>query len=188
MTGVQTCALPFLTGEQDWNAPLPAHLGDIGFDYHYIMAATADRVPCVFIEDGRVVDHDPSAPIEVSYKKPFEGEPTGHDNPELLTNLRSSHGHDMAIVNGIGRIGYMKGGGRALWKDENIADSITAHAVNFIKDAAAGGEPFFLYFCTNDVHVPRWPHERFRGKSTMGLRGDAIAQFERKNYKNLQNL
>ena len=113
-----------VTGEQDWNAPLPAHLGDIGFDYHYIMAATADRVPCVFIEDGRVVDHDPSAPIEVSYKKPFEGEPTGHDNPELLTNLRSSHGHDMAIVNGIGRIGYMKGGGRALWKDENRSEEL----------------------------------------------------------------
>ena len=31
-------------GEQDWNAQLPMHLGDIGFDYHYLMAATADRV------------------------------------------------------------------------------------------------------------------------------------------------
>lgn len=166
------------TGEQDWNAPLPAHLGDIGFDYHYIMAATADRVPCVYVENGKVSGYDPTAPIEVSYKKPFAGEPTGHDNPELLTNLRSSHGHDMAIVNGIGRIGYMKGGGSALWKDENIADSITDHAVDFITDAAASGEPFFLYFCTNDVHVPRWPHERFRGKSGMGLRGDAIVQFD----------
>ena len=26
----------------DWNAPLPASLADLGFDYHYIMAATAD--------------------------------------------------------------------------------------------------------------------------------------------------
>lgn len=41
-------------GEQDWNAPLPAALGDLGFDYSYIMAATADRVPCVFIENGRL--------------------------------------------------------------------------------------------------------------------------------------
>ena len=82
----------------------------------------------------------------------------------------------MSIVNGIGRIGYMKGGGKALWKDENIADSIVDRAVKFIDNHA--NEPFFLYLCTNDVHVPRYPHERFRGKSPMGLRGEAILQFD----------
>ena len=165
-------------GEQDWNAPLPSGLGDIGFDYSYIMAATGDRVPCVFIENGQVVDWDPSAPIEVSYKTPFEGEPLAKDHPEMLYNLKFTPGlgHDKTIVNGIGRIGYMKGGGRALWKDENIADSITVHAVRFIENHK--DEPFFMYLATNDVHVPRFPHERFRGKSGMGLRGDAIVEFD----------
>ena len=181
--GYSTCAigkwhlgLGAETGKQDWNAPLPAVLADIGFDHHYIMAATADRVPCVFIEDGMVANYDPSAPIEVSYFKNFPGEPTGKDNPELCYNMKSSHGHNMSIVNGIGRIGYMKGGGKALWKDENIADSITTHAIDFIKKNS--DHPFFLYFATNDVHVPRFPHQRFRGKSSMGMRGDAIVQFD----------
>ena len=164
------------TGEQDWNAPLSSTPADLGFDYHYIMAATADRVPCVFIEDSQIANYDPSAPIEVSYRQNFPGEPTGKDNPELLYNLKPSHGHDMSIVNGISRIGYMKGGGKALWKDENIADSITTHAIQFIESHK--DEPFFLYFATNDVHVPRFPHDRFRGKNPMGLRGDAIAQFD----------
>ena len=164
------------TGTQDWNAPLAASPADLGFDYHYIMAATADRVPCVFIENGEVADYDPSAPIEVSYRKNFPGEPTGKDNPELLYNLKHSHGHDQSIVNGIGRIGYMKGGGKALWKDENIADSITTHAIQFMEQHR--NEPFFMYFATNDVHVPRFPHDRFRGKSPMGFRGDAILQFD----------
>lgn len=183
--GYRTCAIGkwhlgigAKTGTQDWNAPLPASLSDIGFDYHYIMAATADRVPCVFIENGNVANYDPSAPIHVSYKKNFPGEPTGKNNPELLYNLKSTPGcgHDQSIVNGIGRIGYMKGGGKALWKDEDIADSITSHAINFIK--ANKNNPFFMYFCTNDVHVPRFPHPRFRGQSGMGLRGDAIVQFD----------
>ncbi|MDE7407440.1 MAG: sulfatase-like hydrolase/transferase [Muribaculaceae bacterium] len=181
--GYTTCAigkwhlgLGDKTGKQDWNAPLPTGLGDIGFDYSYIMAATADRVPCVFIENGQVANYDPSAPIEVSYKANFPGEPTGKDNPELLYNLKPTFGHDMSIVNGISRIGYMKGGGKALWKDENIADSITKHAVDFIKSNTE--KPFFMYFATNDVHVPRFPHDRFRGKNKMGLRGDAIAQFD----------
>lgn len=166
------------TAQQDWNAPLPMALGDIGFDYSYIMAATADRVPCVFIENGRVANYDPSAPIQVSYKENFPGEPTGKDNPELLYNLKfsPSQGHNQSIVNGISRIGYSKGGGKALWKDENIADSIAAKAIDFIKDNRE--KPFFMYLCTNDVHVPRFPHERFRGKSPMGLRGEAIMQFD----------
>lgn len=164
------------TGGQDWNKPIAPALSDIGFDYSYIMAATADRVPCVFIENGSVANYDPLEPIYVSYKQNFEGEPTGRDNPELLYNLKSSHGHDYSIVNGIGRIGYMKGGGKALWKDEDIADSITVYAVDFIRENS--DKPFFVYFATNDVHVPRFPHPRFRGKSQMGLRGDAIVQFD----------
>ncbi len=165
-----------VSGGQDWNMPISPALADIGFDSSYIMAATADRVPCVFIENGRVAGYDSEEPIYVSYRKNFDGEPTGRENPELLYNLKHSHGHDMSIVNGIGRIGYMKGGGKALWKDENIADSITARAVDFIK--ANSERRFFIYFATNDIHVPRFPHPRFRGASTMGLRGDAIAQFD----------
>lgn len=166
------------TGSQDWNGHITPGPSDIGFDYSYIMAATGDRVPCVWVENERVVGLDPSDPIMVSYQKPFEGEPLGRTHPELLTKLRPSpnHGHDQAIVNGISRIGYMKGGSGALWEDENIADSITQKAVKFIENNA--NKPFFLYLGTNDIHVPRYPHQRFVGKSGMGPRGDAIMQFD----------
>lgn len=169
------------TAEQDWNGTLDQTPNDLGFDYHYIMAATADRVPCVFIEQGRVKNWDPEAPIEVSYNwgKPFPGEPLGATHPELLTKQRHSHGHDMAIVNGIGRIGYMRGGGRALWRDEDIPDSLLHYAIKWMgEQQGEAQQPFFMYFATNDVHVPRQPHERFRGKSPMGLRGEAILQFD----------
>ena len=165
-------------GTQDWNGIITPGLKDIGFDYSYIMAATGDRVPCVFVENQRVVNLNPSDPIQVSYKTPFPGEPLGKDHPELLTKLKPSlnHGHDHAIVNGISRIGYMKGGKSALWTDEYIADSITSKAVKFIEENK--NHPFFLYFATNDVHVPRVPNPRFVGKSGMGARGDAILEFD----------
>ena len=166
------------TGTQDWNGIITPGLKDIGFDYSYIMAATGDRVPCVFVENQQVVNLDPSDPIQVSYKTPFPGEPQGKDHPELLTKLKPSvnHGHNQAIVNGISRIGYMKGGKSALWTDEYIADSITSKAVKFIEENK--DQPFFLYFATNDVHVPRVPHPQFVGKSGMGARGDAILEFD----------
>lgn len=162
-------------GEQDWNGTIDHTPRNIGFDYHYIQAATADRVPCVYLEQDTVANYDPSAPILVSYKKNFEGEPTGVSARETL-KLDWTHGHNQSIVDGISRIGYMKGGGKALWKDENIADSIAVRSRRFIMEHK--DEPFFMYLCTNDVHVPRWPHDRFRGKSVMGLRGDAISSFD----------
>ena len=162
-------------GEQDWNKPLQPGTNDIGFEYSFIMAATGDRVPCVFVENDQVINLDPNDPIQVSYKANFPGEPTGKDNPELL-KMHPSHGHDQSIVNGISRIGYMKGGGKALWKDEDIADTIIAKTVGFIERNS--DKPFFLYVGTNDVHVPRFPHPRFVGKSGMGYRGDAILQFD----------
>ena len=166
------------TGEQDWNELITPGLKDIGFDYSYIMAATGDRVPCVWVENGSVVDLDSEDPIYVSYKTPFHGEPLGKTHPELLTLMKPSpdHGHDQAIVNGISRIGYMKGGKKALWKDENINDSIVAHGLAFIERNKE--HPFFLYFATNDVHVPRVARPRFSGKTGRGARGDALIEFD----------
>jgi arylsulfatase A-like enzyme len=164
---------------QDWNGWITPGPNELGFDYTYFMAATGDRTPCVLIENGRVVGLDPNDPIEVSYTTPFEGEPLGRTHPELL-KLHPSHGHDMAIVNGISRIGYMRGGKSALWVDENIADSITLKAVRFIEEnnPKKTGKPFFLYFGTHDIHVPRTPHPRFEGATDMGPRGDCIVEFD----------
>ncbi len=162
-------------GGPDWNGVIAPGPLEIGFDYAFLIPATGDRVPCVFIEDRQVVDLDPSDPIKVSFDEPLLDEPTGRDHPELL-RLQASAGHDNTIVNGVGRIGYMSGGKSARWVDEDIADVITSRAVNFIEQNRE--RSFFLYFSTHDIHVPRLPHPRFAGKSGLGPRGDAILEFD----------
>ena len=160
-------------GGPDWNAEIAPGPNALGFDYAFIMAATGDRVPTVFVENRRVVNLDPADPIRVRYGQPVGDWPTGKAHPELLT-LHPSHGHDQTIVNGISRIGYMTGGRRALWKDEDMADVFTSKAVSFIESHK--DRPFFLYFATHDPHVPRVPHPRFSGRTKLGPRGDAIVQ------------
>jgi len=159
----------------DWNKDVTPGPLEIGFNTCFILPATGDRVPCVFFEDHRVVGLDPNDPITVSYGKPIGNEPTGKTHPELL-KYQPSHGHDQAIVNGISRIGYMTGGQAARWVDEDIADVLTQRATRFIEKNRS--TPFFLYFATQDVHVPRVPHPRFAGKSGLGRRGDVILQFD----------
>jgi len=159
----------------DWNGQIKPGPLEIGFDYCFLIPATGDRVPCVYVENHRVVGLDPADPITVEYDQPIPGEPTGKENPELL-KLHPSHGHNQAIVNGISRIGYMRGGKSARWVDEDMADVITDKAIAFIENNRS--RPFFLYFATHDIHVPRVPHPRFAGKSGMGPRGDVILQFD----------
>lgn len=162
-------------GEIDWNKHISPSPREVGFDESYIMAATADRVPCVFIKNGDVVNLDPGDPIEVSYKKNFSDLPTGKDNPEML-RVKPSLGHNQSIVDGIPRIGYMRGGKSALWKDQDLADTLTKQAIEFIEQNK--DKPFFIYFATNDIHVPRDPHQRFIGKSGCGIRGDVTVQMD----------
>ncbi|MBV6641077.1 MAG: arylsulfatase [Cyclobacteriaceae bacterium] len=161
------------SGNVDWNAQISPGPNEVGFDYSYILAATQDRVPTVYIKNGYVVGLDPNDPIEVNYQNNFEGEPTGKDNPELLT-MKWHHGHNNSIVNGIPRIGFMKGGKSALWKDEDMADVFLAEAQEFVQKNKH--EPFFLYYAMQQPHVPRTPHPRFAGKSGLGPRGDAIVE------------
>jgi arylsulfatase A-like enzyme len=160
-------------GGPDWNHSIVAGPNDVGFESAFIMPATTDRVPTVYVENRRVVSLDPADPITVSYTTPVGDWPTGKDHPELLT-LLPSHGHDQTIVNGISRIGYMTGGRAALWKDEDMADVFVRQATGFIEQHR--GHPFFLYYAAQEPHVPRVPNPRFVAATTMGPRGDSIVE------------
>lgn len=161
------------SGMVDWNRRISPGPNEVGFEYAFIMAATQDRTPTVFLENGRVFGLDPDDPLFVDYEKNFEGEPTGRDNPELC-KMKWHHGHNNSIHNGIPRIGFQKGGKSALWVDEDMADDFLEKAQQYIQ--ANKSKPFFLYYALQQPHVPRTPHPRFAGTSGMGPRGDVILE------------
>jgi arylsulfatase A-like enzyme len=57
-----------------------------------------------------------------------------------------------------------------------MADAITEKALKFIENNAKS--PFFLFFSTHDIHVPRVPHARFAGSTSLGPRGDVIQELD----------
>ncbi len=144
------------TRPTNYNAEITPGPLEIGFDYAWIIPATGDRVPCVWVENHRVVGLDPADPITLDYSV--------------------SRGAAGSFVNGIPRIGKQTGGKAALWKDEEISTVIAAKSCAFIdkhKD-----RPFFLEVATHNIHVPRVPNPKFRGTSHCGVRGDTIAEFD----------
>ena len=160
-------------GNVDWNKPITPSANTVGFDYTCLIAATNDRVPTVYVENGTVEGLEESDPIYVDYENNFEGEPTALTNPEML-KMNWSVGHNYSIVNGIPRIGYMKGGTKARWVDEDMADYFVAKVKAWADNL--GDEPFFLYYGLHEPHVPRAPHQRFAGSTTLGPRGDAVVE------------
>lgn len=160
-------------GKINWNECIAPGAREIGFDYSCIIAATVDRVPTVYVENGCVVGLDPNDPIEVSYDQNFPGEPTALTHPELV-RMKWSHGHNNALINGIGRIGFMKGGHAARWKDDQMAQYFLDRCTDFID--ANKHQPFFLYYGLHEPHVPRVPDTRFAHQSPLGPRGDVLIE------------
>ncbi|MFO0014000.1 MAG: sulfatase family protein [Planctomycetota bacterium] len=161
--------------EPDWNGDLQPGPLDIGFDHCLLLPTTNDRVPQVFVEDRRVRHLDPSDPLWVGNDKPTPDHPTGISHRSEL-KMDWNVGHNGTIHNGISRIGFYTGGKRARFRDEDLADEWIRASERWIESHRH--ERFFLFFASHDIHVPRAPHERFRGKSGQGPRGDSILEFD----------
>ena len=159
----------------DWNGKLKPGPLEIGFDTCFLLPTTNDRVPQVYVHDHLVPNLDPADPLWVGRKKPSPDHPTGLTHRSTL-KMDWSHGHNSTIHNGISRIGFYTGGNAARFRDEDLADKWIEKSVEFIEKNKE--RPFFLFFSSHDIHVPRMPHERFHGKTKLGFRGDAIVQLD----------
>jgi arylsulfatase A-like enzyme len=159
----------------DFNGDIKPGPLEIGFDYCHIIPATVDRVPSVWIENHRVRNLDAADPIVVSYLSNISDEPTGLDRPDLLKQGADKQ-HSCTIINGISRIGYMKGGKSARFKDEELASTVISKSVEFIEQHKSA--PFFLSVGLFEPHVPRVAEKPFVGTSDCGVRGDVIRQID----------
>ncbi len=144
------------TTPTNYNEAITPGPKEVGFDYAWILPATGDRVPCVWVENDRVVGLDPKDPIKLDYAV--------------------KRGDKESFVDGIPRIGGQTGGTAALWKDEEMAAVIAKKSCEFIQKNKE--KRFFLFVSTHNIHVPRAPNPKFKGKSECGVRGDCIAEFD----------
>ena len=159
----------------DWNGQLKPGPLDIGFDHCFLLPTTNDRVPQVYVEEDRVLNLDPNDPLWVGNQKPSPDHPTGITHRDTL-KMDWSHGHNATIHNGISRIGFYTGGHAARFRDEDLSDRWVAESIQWMEQHRE--QPFFLFFASHDLHVPRVVNERFQGSSGLGPRGDAIVELD----------
>lgn len=64
------------------------------------------------------------------------------------------------------------------FQHEDVLPNFTRRSVSYIKERAASGEPFFLYFPLPAPHTPILPTPEFRGKSGTNAYGDFCLQVD----------
>ncbi len=158
----------------NWSGEIKPGPNELGFDECFIIPTTNDRVPCVYVRNHHIIGMTSDDPVEVYDKNP-DGQPTGISNRSEL-RMNWTHEHNDSVINGIGRIGFMTGGHKIRWRDEDMGDVLVHEAKDFLSRSA--NESFFLFFSAHQVHVPRAPNERFIGSTPHGPRGDAIVEFD----------
>lgn len=121
------------------------------------------------------IDHLASRGVRFTngYLNNISYEPTGIERPDLLKQGADKQ-HSCTIINGISRIGYMKGGQAARFKDEELASTVVAKSIEYLERNQ--NKPFFLSVGLFEPHVPRVAEPPFVGKSGCGVRGDVIMQ------------
>ncbi|MBT8484622.1 MAG: arylsulfatase [Phycisphaerales bacterium] len=135
----------------DYTRPVSSGPGDAGFDESFVIPASLDMPPYLWLQDDRVV-----------------AAPTGHTKG---SQRRWSGG------GGFWRAGPIAPG----FEFDDVVPAVTEHAVAFVESCAAASragdeQPFFLYVPLPAPHTPWVPAAEFQGRSVVGWYGDFVMQ------------
>jgi len=143
------------TAPTDYNGEIKPGPLEVGFDYAWIIPATGDRTPCVWWRTAGWSDSTRRTPFSWTTRSSAANRVVRQRHPAYRQPDRRK---------------------AALWKDDEIADTLARKADAFIERNK--DKPFFLCLSTHDIHVPRVPNPRFRGTSEAGRAGDAVHSFD----------
>ena len=119
-------------------------------------------------------------PLEVGFDY-YYGIPVANSFPPyvLVENRRVAGLRESSPIGEMESTNYgtMEGGEGARWRDEDLADQLTAKTVGQLEKLAKQ-QPFFLYYAPHQPHIPNKPNARFKGTSTIGTRGDCIHELD----------
>lgn len=141
----------------------------LGFDYSYILPASLDMPPYVFVKNDRVVDPEVMLTAN-AYPKTL-------DSTIPVWDRKHTNENDIYWERGVW---WRNGEMSKSFRMENCFDSIVNEGVSFIKNQTKNNpqKPFMLYLPLSGPHTPWLPDTEFKGKTLLGTYGDFILQVD----------
>lgn len=128
-----------------------------GFDYSLLLAQGIQNKPYAFYENGKWMKlKNDSKFIQIPFKQTGYGE---EDRKRRSDGIGDSN-----------------------WNSEDAGPILANRAVEYINEQEAADKPFFLYYCSQAVHVPHTPSHKLNGikiaGTTLGKHGDMIKELD----------
>ncbi|HKI89974.1 MAG TPA: arylsulfatase [Draconibacterium sp.] len=134
----------------DFSQPAKGGPKGAGFDYSYILPASLDFEPYMYLENNLAVE------------APTDSTPGNALDAKIYA------------TGAFWRPGRMS----PSFKFEEVLPTFTSKAKNFIAQQKNADKPFFLYFPMNAPHTPWVPNEKFRGTSQVDEYGDYVQEVD----------
>ena len=138
-----------------------------GFDYSFILPASLDMPPYVFVENGSVIDRDIILTSDVY--------PLKRDDTVYADDRNHTSETDIYWERGVW---WRNGEMSASFRHEDCLDMVVDKGIAFIREKARGRKPFFLYLPLTGPHTPWLPSDKYKGSSPMGTYGDFISHID----------
>jgi arylsulfatase A-like enzyme len=141
----------------------------LGFDYSYIMPASLDMPPYVFVKNDRVVD-----PVIRQVNDIY---PERKPGSKMVWDQKYVGEEDIYWGRGIW---WRNGEISASFRVENCLDDLVDEGISFIRQQAQENpdKPFMLYLPLTGPHTPWVPGEEFKGTTSLGTYGDFISHID----------
>jgi arylsulfatase A-like enzyme len=151
----------------------------LGFDYSFIMPASLDMPPYVFVKNDRVVD-----PVIRLVNEIY---PTRKPGAKMVWDQKYAGEDDIYWGRGIW---WRNGEISASFRVENCLDDLVNEGISFIEQQAKENpdKPFMLYLPLTGPHTPWVPAYEFQGSSALGTYGDFMAHIDNVVYRVVETL
>jgi arylsulfatase A-like enzyme len=136
-----------------------------GFDYSYILPASLDMPPYLFLKNGKLVGNKI---VQISDVYPLRKSDTQLD-------YDSVHSDNDGVYWGRG-VWWRAGEMAANFRVERCLQDITKESLCFIQKQANKKHPFFLYMPLTSPHTPWVADGKFKNKGQLGDYGNFVAQ------------
>lgn len=151
----------------DFSALVKDSPSDRGFDYSFILPASLDMPPYVFVQNGKVIDPNVRLTADIY--------PCQRQETEFAWDRKYTRESDIYWERGVWwRNGEMSDS----FKFENCLSMIVDEGVNFIDREGRGDRPFLLYLPLTGPHTPWMVSEENRGSTALGTYGDFVKDID----------
>lgn len=151
----------------DFSLPVSGGPNDLGFDYSFIMPASLDMPPYMFIRNNSVIDPEIVLTADVY--------PNRLDETIDAWDRKHTSDDDIYWERGVW---WRNGEMSKSFKVERCLDYIVEEGIAFIEREGKKDKPFFLYLPLTGPHTPWVANKQFKGTTELGAYGDFIAQID----------